>query len=339
MPTFTVPSSYGTLREFNPCHAPETGRFCTTGAWAQSRSKITKSRHASAGPMRPATDTERKRLGVAPAYTNVMVSTNPKAELRATATTAAGKTAYYYSKAYTDRQAAAKWSRVVAVQRDAPALLTRVDKDLAAGRHVGPAMTLRLIMQTGFRNGGDTEADTYGATSLLTKHATVSGDTVRLQFPGKGGVAQDHDIEDGAFARYVEARQKAGHERLFDHSADDTLDYLKTISRGKFKVHDLRTWYGTVYADYLTQRALQGARPTTKRDKKLFKRQIAERVASRLGNTAAVTLSTYIHPGVFSALEESRGGYAAILKAALDAIRAPTVEEIIAHGAGMVGRK
>jgi len=29
MPTFTVASSFGTLREFNPCHAPDSGRFCS----------------------------------------------------------------------------------------------------------------------------------------------------------------------------------------------------------------------------------------------------------------------------------------------------------------------
>src|SRR6187431_1454388 len=111
MPTFVVPSSFGVLREFNPCHypggRPDGGQFCpATGAWATSRGKITKGRRATTSPMRPATDKERRRLGIAPAYTQAMVATDPKAELRATATTAAGKTAYYYAKGYTDRQAA-----------------------------------------------------------------------------------------------------------------------------------------------------------------------------------------------------------------------------------------
>lgn len=32
MPTFVVPNSYGSapLREFNPCHSPSDGRFCST---------------------------------------------------------------------------------------------------------------------------------------------------------------------------------------------------------------------------------------------------------------------------------------------------------------------
>lgn len=29
MPTFTVPSSFGVLREFNTCHAPQSGQFCS----------------------------------------------------------------------------------------------------------------------------------------------------------------------------------------------------------------------------------------------------------------------------------------------------------------------
>lgn len=30
MPTLVVPNSYGSLREFNPCHAPADGKFCST---------------------------------------------------------------------------------------------------------------------------------------------------------------------------------------------------------------------------------------------------------------------------------------------------------------------
>ncbi len=30
MPTFIVPNSFGTLREFNPCHSTQDGKFCST---------------------------------------------------------------------------------------------------------------------------------------------------------------------------------------------------------------------------------------------------------------------------------------------------------------------
>ena len=62
--------------------------------------------------LRPATPAEAKARGIPPAYTNVMISDDPNADLQATARTAAGKTFYLYSKAFTARSAEAKWRRV-----------------------------------------------------------------------------------------------------------------------------------------------------------------------------------------------------------------------------------
>ncbi len=296
------------LREFNPCHSPTTGQFCSdlsvAGAWIEKGStRALKSRRAKTAEMRPATDKERKRLGVAPAYTNVQISTDPHAELRATATTAAGKTAYYYSTRYKERQQQAKWSRVVEFQQGATKVAERISKEIAKGPKAAnyhQAMTIRLIMQTGMRNG--IEADgTFGATSLRMEHVTTDGGTVRMQFTGKAGVKQDYTVHDSVFADYVRARRQAGGEKLFPHEAADTLTYLKSISRGKnFKVHDIRTWYGTVYADHLVrQMREQGMLPKTVKEHKAFRKAIATKVSEQLGNTPAVALSTYIHPRIF----------------------------------------
>jgi DNA topoisomerase-1 len=253
--------------------------------------------------MRPATAADRKKYAIPPAYTNAMVATDPKAELRATAySPATGKTASYYTKAYKARQAAAKWSRVMSVHRDMPTLWRKIStsKDQEA-------MTLRVILRTGLRNGneGQGEEKAYGASNLRMEHVSVDGDTVRLQFPGKSGVAQDHSFTDSVVADYVRKREKAGAETLFDHTADDTLSYLRQISGGKkLKVHDLRTWHGTVLADALVTTAVrEGLIPKTAKEFKAFRKQIGTHVAKALGNTPAVTLSTYIHPSVFRPLE------------------------------------
>jgi DNA topoisomerase I len=249
MPAFLVP-----LHEFNACHLPagrpDGGQFCGTGTWAASMGR-TKSRRAVTSGMHPATDTERRKLVIPPAYTNVMVADDPKAELRATALSpATGNTAYFYSKAYKARQAKAKWDRIVAVQNGVENLAARINRDVERPQRPGhhTAMTLRLILQTGMRNGTEPDGETYGASSLRMEHVTVEGDflRVRLQFPGKGGTAHDLTVHDPVLARYATARRASGAETLFPHEGSDTLSYLKTVSGGRFKVHDLRTWYGTV---------------------------------------------------------------------------------------------
>lgn len=307
------------LREFNKCHNPEGpggGRFCSSlqqgglAAWAKGRLPTQKSRRATKSEMRPATDAERRKLAIPPKYTDAMVATDPKAELRATAITPAGKTASYYSEAYTARQEAAKWARVMSLQRAMPAIAEKIDRDSSNPKREDyhAAMTLRLIALTGLRNGGEGKGlkESFGASSLRLEHVTVSGNTVRLSFPGKSGVAQDITVTDKVLADYVRSRQSMGAKEVFPHDSADTLAYMKKISGGKFKVHDLRTWNGTVMADRLVSEAIKaGLTPTTKKQFKALRKQVATEVAKTLGNTPAMALSTYIHPVVFRPLEVS----------------------------------
>lgn len=300
MPVLLVP-----LHEFNHCHDPASGQFCGPGTWAAGRGR-TQSRRATTSGMHPATDKERRKLAVPPAYTHAMVADDPKAELRATAVSpATGKTAYFYSAAYKRRQADAKWARIVAVQTGIEDLERRMFKDLARpGRDdYHPAMTLRLILQTGMRNGTEPDGETFGASSLLMEHVSVTGNRVRFQFPGKGGKNHDLTVTDSLLAEYATNRRAMGARTLFPHEGADTLAYLKRIKGDKFKVHDLRTWYATVYADHLVATALKdGVVPTTKQSQKQFRNLIAETVAGRLGNTKGMALSTYIHPRVWDAI-------------------------------------
>lgn len=298
------------IHEFNHCHNPSGvggGEFCSAGPWASSSSRVLTARRATVGAMRPATAKDRARLVIPPAYVDAMVSTDPKAEVRGTAVDAKGQIHRYYAASYANRQQQAKWTRVVAFQKGIGALAAKVEKATQTPGKPGynEAMTIRLILQTGLRNGGEAkgEHDSFGASSLRMEHVALSGDTLTLTFPGKGGHAQDHVVTDATLARYVRERRADGSETLFPHTADDTYAYMQTLTRGTFKVHDIRTWYGTVYADRLTQEALaQGLRPKTAKEFKAFTKAIATKVSGALGNTPAVALKNYIHPAVLKGL-------------------------------------
>lgn len=260
---------------------------------------------ATRGEMRPATAAERKKLGVPPAYTDVQITDDPNAELRATARNSKNKLVSYYSEEWDNKQAAKKWARIQELNDAMPDMLKRVNKDIANetdDRDV--AMTIRLIAQTGLRNGNE-EGKGTGASRLLLDHVTlVGGGKVRLQFVGKGGVAQDHTVDDKSFAAYVRERMKTSDDgRLFPHTADDTLDYMKRIGGGRFIVHDLRTYTGTTLASKFTQELItKGAIPSTERELKAAVKDIATRVSKRLGNTPAVALKKYIHPASIAPL-------------------------------------
>jgi len=248
--------------------------------------------------MRAATAEERKALGVPPAYTDVRVSTDPKAELIATATTPNGKTYYKYSAEYVARRTEEKYARIAAL--DVKEVVAKLQRDL---RTTGPkkhlAMTARLIFLTGMRigNPGQGDVPSFGASSLLTEHLTfIDESTVRLRFPGKHGVLQDVVVSDVAFATYAWSRR--GEARLFPHKANAVLRYLKRI--GVPKAHDIRTFRAGLLATRLASTLEQ---PTTKKGAKAFKKTVATAVASMLGNKPGQALKSYIDPATWEDAE------------------------------------
>jgi DNA topoisomerase-1 len=252
--------------------------------------------------MRRATESERKALGVPPAYTDVMIAVDPKAELIATAKTKAGKTFYKYSQAFVEKQQDAKWARVRKLGRSVEKVVARIEKDSVSGPQRDVAMTARLILLTGMRNGGAPQGETesFGASSLLLKHVTLDGNTMRFQFPGKKAVPQDVVVTDAVLAGYV--RERTVERQLFPHDASATLRYMKSV--GARKVHDLRTWKANELATALLEELLaNGERPKTKKEVKQLQKAIASRVAETLGNTPSVAMKSYIDPRVWTPLE------------------------------------
>ena len=269
------------------------------------------SRSARKGVMRAATDEEKKSLGIPPAYTDVKITDDPNAELKATAKSAKGKAQYYYSAEYSSSQAAAKFERVKAIHHDLPAMRAKWNDEIGKnGKNTQEALTLRLISQTGFRiggldGGGDVEA--RGASSLKTTDAKVKGDVTEFDFTGKGGHRQHHFLTDAVLARHIESRQKSGADTIFDTNDAKTRDYLKATG-GNYKAHDLRTRTASVMAaHYLGALVKRGVSLATPKAQKAAQNAIADKVAKKLGDTRSVVLSAYIDPQVWRAFDAQTG--------------------------------
>jgi len=237
-------------------------------------------------------------------YVDAQVAVDAAAALQAVAVSpSTGKTLYFYSPEHKALADADKWNRVRHVTRNVEALAARVDEAAEAGK--AEALTLRLILQTGMRNGNppqgalDDSKDSFGASSLLLEHVRLEApDTLHLTFPGKKGVPQAFTIVDAVLYAYVQRRRsRQGVVRLFPHQANATLRYLRTLDP-EIKVHDLRAWYASTLASALIPEFRDEVTA-----KKLPK-AVAKVVAGRLGNTAGVAQKSYMDPGLFPKEEE-----------------------------------
>jgi DNA topoisomerase I len=239
-------------------------------------------------------------------YVDACVNTDPEAKLRATAVSPkTGKTLYFYSKRHVEGAAREKWKRVQYLMRSIDRIAEKVGREARKGR--AEALVLRLILQTGMRNGNPpqgalaTSKESFGASSLRFKHAAVEGDHIVLDFPGKKGVAQHYELQDALLAAWIRGGQLQGgrpDDLLFPTTAHAVLRYLRKVDK-RVKVHDLRTWLGCALATALLEQ-MKDSGLTQKR----LAKAVATIVASKLGNTPGVALKSYIDPALWENGEE-----------------------------------
>ena len=203
-----------------------------------------------------------------------------------------------------------------------PRLRRRVARDLAAPRpRSGPlpvseltsarvlACAVRLLDLGFFRIGSEDYAErneSYGLTTMLREHVTVTGGELIFDFPAKSGQRRVQAIADEQALAVVGAlkRRRSGAQLLAyrsgggwrELSAEEVNGYLKERSGGSFTAKDFRTWNATVLAAV----ALAGAEQTPgggAGSEREVKRAV-KTVAAYLGNTPAVCRASYIDPRV-----------------------------------------
>ena len=289
----------------NPCHAAASGEFCSTAGGGAALSPAPKDRAQWPEHV--------KQLVIPPAWTDVRINPNPKAALLVTGKDAAGRSQYVYSKAFIDKQAQAKFSRIQELDVKFDSIKRQNAENLKARDPVvrEHAQCAALVMGLGIRPGStqDTHAkvQAYGATTLLGKHVVEKGGEVRLQFVGKKGVSLDLPVTDRSLAAMLKQRAKAAGTKgdLFPSvDGGSLLRYSHTMDGGGFKTKDFRTLVGTRTA--IDQMKTMKP-PKTQKEYKTAVMTVAKHVAIKLGNTPTVALQSYISPSVFSAWRSAYG--------------------------------
>lgn len=256
-------------------------------------------------------------IGIPPAWTSVWICPNPRGHVQATGRDARGRKQYRYHQEWRAVRDASKFDRMLAFGRALPSLRERLDADLAltgVPRERILATVVWIIDETLMRVGNEEYArtnDSYGATTLRNDHVEIAGPDVALTFRGKGGKEHRADFRDRRIAAILRRCQELPGESLFSYvdelgevrsvDSGDVNDYLREIAGEIFTVKDFRTWGGSVRCFQLLCDA--GA-PESAREASGMITGVIKLVASRLGNTAAVCRSSYVHPGILGAYGE-----------------------------------
>ncbi len=254
-----------------------------------------------------------KLLVIPPAWTDVEINENRKADLLVTGRDDKDRKQYIYHPKYTERQNAKKFDRIINFA-DKLEHMRRVTgqhlRKRKLNREKVMATMVRLLESAFFRPGSEAyskENATYGLTTMRSKHLTIKGDELIFSYNGKSGQDQEKHIVNKKLAKIVkEIDEMPGYEifkyldeddKIVDVKSDDLNSYIQEVMGEGFSAKDFRTWAGTMIAAI----ALDELGVVDKKDQKLLDNNIKEAVnlvSERLGNTPSVARSSYIDPRI-----------------------------------------
>jgi DNA topoisomerase-1 len=255
-----------------------------------------------------------RALVIPPAWTDVWICPIEDGHLQATGRDDRNRKQYLYHQRWREVRDETKYEKMIAFGEALPQIRQRVEADLARRglpRERVLAAVVRLLETTFIRVGNEEYAranDSFGLTTLKTKHVDVTGSTIHFEFRGKSGVEFEIDLHDPRLAKIVEKCQDLPGQELFQYVDEDgalcSLDsadvnkYLREAAGQDFTAKDFRTWCGTA----MTAEALEeiGEFRTQSEAKRNVNQAIAC-VAAQLGNTKTVCRQCYIHPAILEA--------------------------------------
>jgi DNA topoisomerase-1 len=244
------------------------------------------------------------QLAIPPAWQNVWICTRADGHILAVGEDERGRRQYIYHERWRSLRDQLNFYRLLAFGDALPAIRADVDRQLRrrtldADRIL--ATMLRIIDRAGLRVGNEVyaeENDSYGLTTLLKRHVTVTGATVHFCFPAKSNKQAEIALRDPGVARVVGTLLQQRGRRLFTVDgapvgSDVVNSRLAELTGVHLTAKDFRTWHGTVTAF----RHLRAYLPADK-DAETHVLAAVDAAALALNNTRTVARSHYVHPDV-----------------------------------------
>ena len=254
-----------------------------------------------------------KSLVIPPAWTEVEIDTTENAKILATGRDDKNRKQYIYNPKYREKRDQEKFNRILKFA-DKLEHMRRVTGQHLRKRKLSKekvmACMVRLMEAAYFRPGSDyycKENDTYGLTTMRSRHLEINGDELIFNYVGKSGKEQERHIVDEKLAKTVKQIDEVPGYEIFkfidengekhDVKSEQLNEYIKEVMGEDYSAKDFRTWSGTVIAAM----ALDEIGAVEKKDQKALDKNIRDavvKVSEHLGNTPAVARSSYIDPRV-----------------------------------------
>ena len=258
-------------------------------------------------------------LVIPPAWRDVRICAWPNGHLQAVGLDDAGRRQYLYHPAWREQRDREKYDRIRMFAGRLPDARAQIAADLATrglNRRRVLAAAARLLDIGFFRIGGEEYAEdngSYGLATVLRQHVSMARNgTIVFDYPAKWGMQRIHAIGDEDVVLVIQAlrrRREPGESLLAYYEgrqwkrvrSEEINEYLREIFGTEVTAKDFRTWHATVLAAVsLAVVQPNGSRTARKRALAHAMREVSH----YLGNTPAVSRSSYVDPHVVAAFEQ-----------------------------------
>ncbi|WP_299672178.1 DNA topoisomerase IB [uncultured Polaribacter sp.] len=254
-----------------------------------------------------------KSLVIPPAWTDVEISSKKSAKVLVTGRDDKDRKQYIYNPKFREKRDQEKFDRILDFADQLEHMRRVTGQHLRKqklSREKVLACMVRLLEAAYFRPGSDYYSknnETYGLTTMRSKHLTIDGEELLFNYIGKSGKEQERHIIDEKLAKTVKQIDELPGYEIFkfideegvkhDVKSEHLNEYIKEVMGEEFSAKDFRTWSGTVIAAM----ALDEIGAIDKKDQKALDKNIRNavvKVSEHLGNTPSVARSSYIDPRV-----------------------------------------
>ncbi|MEM6837145.1 MAG: DNA topoisomerase IB [Cyanobacteria bacterium P01_C01_bin.120] len=252
-----------------------------------------------------------KQLAIPPSWQNVWICPFENGHLLATGRDVKGRKQYRYHLEWRKIRSQVKFDRMIAFGQVLPKIRQQTNTHLnqsGLSREKVLALVVQLLENTLIRVGNVAYArnnQSYGLTTLRTRHVDIHGHQVEFEFTGKSGVEHHIELQDKRLVSIIKRCCEIPGYTIFQyldesgqrHQVDsgDVNDYLQEITNEDFTAKEFRTWAGTVLmAQELRNLAI--AQSDIKAQQHIV--EATKAVAKQLGNRPATCRKYYVHPKV-----------------------------------------
>lgn len=251
-------------------------------------------------------------LVIPPAWKKVWICPDPKGHIQCYGYDLRNRKQYIYHPDWSKQQGIKKFKSLTALGGSLRTLKRQINKDLNSegwSKEKVCALALAITQKTLMRIGNaryTKENKSYGLTTLKKNHFTFEDNKVLIQYVGKKGVEQLHEIKDAKLYKMLRSLYDIRGKNMFKYyptpdakkptklKAKDVNRYLREVCGDqKVTVKSFRIWGASIMTIQEMVR-IKSEYCDEKCQKQL--NEIIDKVAEVLGNTRDIAKKYYVHP-------------------------------------------